>query len=240
MKDPAAFNFDGDYGDEYKELAGRVIPGYNELFLATLALLQERLAENARILVVGCGTGREIETFAPAEPGWRFDAVDPALEMVRCTASVAEHLGVQDRVSVHHAYTHDLDLPYKYDAATVINVMHFLPDGGAKDRLMCSVAERMHPGGTVMLFDLHGDPTRPYFPLYYSAWIRFMELRGYRGAKKERLLKRLAAGIAYVGEDRVLEICSGAGLRLIRRYWGGLLNTGWILECNKPAVKVSG
>lgn len=230
MKDPEAFNFDGDYGEDYKELASRVIPGYDELFLATLALMQERLPPDARVLVVGCGTGREIEVFAPAESGWQFDAVDPSLEMVRCTESVARRLGVLDRVNLHHAYTHDLDLPHKYDAATVINVMHFLPDDGAKDRLMCSVAERMLPGGTVMLFDLHGDPTESYFPLFYSAWTRFMDLRGYTGKKQERLLKRLAAGIAYVGEDRVLEICARADLSLVRIYWGGLLYSGWMLE----------
>lgn len=230
MKDPTSFNFDGDYGEEYKELASRVIPGYNQLFLATLALLQERLVDHARLLIVGCGTGREIEIFAPAEPNWRFDAVDPSLKMVRCTEGVIQRLGVQDRVGLYHAYTHELDLPYKHDAATVINVMHFLPDDGEKDRLMRSVAERISPGGTVMLFDLHGDPAKPYFPLFYSAWVRFMDLRHYTGKKKERLLKRLAAGIAYVEEDRILEICDGAGLNLIRPYWGGLLYTGWLLE----------
>ena len=62
-----------------------------------------------------------------------------------------------------------------------------------------SVGQRVKPGGTIVLFDLHGDPSKTYFKLFYSAWIRYMDLRGYTGKKKERLLKRLEAGIAYVG-----------------------------------------
>jgi len=230
MKDPAAFNFDGDYGREYEDLASTVIPGYKELFVATLALLQQRLPEEARVLIVGCGTGREIKVFAPGAPRWHFDAVDPAIEMIRWTDQLARSIGVEDRVTLHHAFTHELDLSYRFDGATIINVMHFMPDDGNKDRLIESVVERVRPGGSVMLFDLHGDQNQEYFQLFFDAWISYMDLRGYTGQKKERLLNRLAAGIAYVSEERVLEICARAGLKLIRRYWGGLLYTAWLFE----------
>ncbi len=230
MKDPKAFDFDGDYGEEYKELASRVIPGYDEFFVATLALLQERLDKDARLLVVGCGTGRELEVFAPSTRDWRFDCIDPSRSMIEYSRQVAQRLGVYSRVRFHNCYAHELDLDYRFDAATVINVMHFLLDDGPKDALIQSVTQRVKPGGTVVLFDLHGDPSKTYFKLYYSAWIRYMDLRGYTGKKKDRLLKRLEAGIAYVGEDRIMEICQAAGLKLIRPYWGGLLYTGWIFE----------
>lgn len=230
MKDPKAFNFDGDYGEEYKELASCVIPGYDELFIATFALLQERLGTKAKILIVGCGTGREIEVFAPLAGEWEFDCVDPAQSMVEYSRQVAEHFGVSSRVRFHHAYTHELDTGYQFDAATAINVMHFLLDNGSKDAFMQSIAKRVKPGGTVILFDLHGDRSESYFSLFYAAWMRYMDLRGYTGKKKERLLKRLEAGIAYVGQDRILEICRNAGLQLVRPYWSGLLYTAWLLE----------
>ena len=230
MKDPAAFNFDGDYGKEYEDLASMVIPGYRELFVATLALLQECLQESARVLIVGCGTGREIKVFGPGAPNWHFDAVDPAIEMIRWTDQLARSIGVSDRVTLHHAFTHELDLPYSFDAATVINVMHFMPDDGSKDQLIESVVERVKPGGSVVLFDLHGDQNEEYFQLFYDAWTRYMDLRGYTGPRKDRLLQRLDAGIAYASEERVLEICANSGLKLIRRYWGGLLYTAWLFE----------
>ncbi len=230
MKDPKAFNFDGDYGDDYKELASLVIPGYDELFVATLALLQERLDTESRLLIVGCGTGQEIEVFAPSEHAWTFDCVDPSEAMIEYSRQAAERLGVSSRVQFHNAYTHELDLGYPFDAATVINVMHFLMDDGSKDELMQSVAQRVKPGGTVILFDLHGNPEEPYFKLFYDAWIRYMDLRGYRGKKKDRLLERLEKGIAYADPVRILQICHNAGLSLIRSYWSGLLYTAWIFE----------
>lgn len=230
MKDPKAFNFDGDYGDEYKDLASRVIPGYDELFIATLALLQERLDPNSRLLIVGCGTGQEIEVFSPAVTHWKFDCVDPSEAMIESSRQVADRLGVSSRVRFHNTYTHKLELSYQFDAATVINVLHFQLDDGSKDRLMQSVAERVKPKGTVILFDLHGDQSESYFTLFYCAWKRYMDLRGYTGEKKQRLLHRLKAGIAYVGQERILEICQNAGLSLIRSYWGGLLYNAWIFE----------
>ena len=230
MKDPKAFDFDGDYGEEYKELASRVIPGYDELFIATLALLQERLDTEDRLLIVGCGTGREIEVFAPSENKWTFDCVDPSEAMIEYSRQVAERLGVSSRVRFHNAYTHELDLAYQFDAATVINVMHFLLDDGSKDALMQSVAQRVKPGGTVILFDLHGNPDEYYFKLFYNAWVRYMDIRGYIGQKKERLLRRLETGIVYVDPSRIIQICHAAGLKLIRPYWSGLLYTAWIFE----------
>lgn len=230
MKDPKAFNFDGDYGQDYKELASRVIPGYDELFVATLALLQERLGPKARLLIVGCGTGQEIEVFAPSSVEWNFDCVDPSLSMVEHSRQVAEFLGVSSRVRFHNAYTHDLELEYRFDAATVINVMHFLLDDGSKDELMKSVADRVKLGGTVVLFDLNGNQSAPYFKLFYDAWKRYMDLRGYSGRKKERLLERLETGIAYVDQERILQICHNTGLKLIRSYWSGLLYTAWLFE----------
>ncbi len=230
MKDPKAFNFDGDYGEEYKELASRVIPGYDELFIATLSLLQERLDKGAKILIVGCGTGKELEVFASAEDQWTFDCVDPVKEMIECSRQVAGKMEISSRVQLHHCYTHELDPDIQFDAATIINVMHFLPDDGSKDALMQSVTERVKPDGTVVLFDLHGDQSDPYFNLFYGAWKRFMDHRGYTGKKKERLLSRLDRGIAYASSDRILQICQDSGLHLIRSYWSGLLYTAWLFE----------
>ncbi len=235
MQDAQAFNFDGDYGEIYEDLAHKVIPGYDTLFPATLALMMERIGMYAHVLVVGCGTGREISVFAPHAPGWRITAVDPAIEMVRFTEEVAARLGVQVQTDVRHGYVHELSASAQFDGATVINVMHFLRDDGAKDQLMQSVAARIRPGGTVALFDLHGDRKAPYFSLFYEAWKRYMTLRGYEDMAKESLLERLAAGIAYVSEARIMEICAHAGLQLVRKYWSGLLYGGWLLERARAA-----
>ena len=230
MQDPQAFNFDGDYGEIYEDLASKVIPGYETLFPATLALLQERIGSAANVLVVGCGTGQEIRIFGPGAPEWQLTAVDPSIEMVRFSEKVAQSHGVADRTQCIHAYVHEMPSAARFDAATIINVMHFLKDDGAKDELVQSVADRVQPGGTIALFDLHGDQRAPYFDFFYAAWKRYMAIRGYPAGALAGLLKRLESGIAYITEERILEICQDAGLRLLRKYWSGLLYGGWLFE----------
>ena len=68
MKDSQAFDFDGEYGRGYDELARQVIPAYEQIFRATAALFENELPSDARVLVVGSGTGTEVATFG-APPG---------------------------------------------------------------------------------------------------------------------------------------------------------------------------
>jgi len=179
---------------------------------------------------VGCGTGKEIEHLAPARPRWRFSAVDPSLRMVEATARVVERLGAGHRVELSHGYVSDLPAGPSFDAATVINVLHFLPDGGPKQELLSDVAERLVPGGTLGLFDLHGDPSSESFTTLWSGWLAFMEHRGLRGADRDRFVERLEQGIEFVPEARILEMSSAVGLGLEARFFGGFLYGGWLLR----------
>jgi tRNA (cmo5U34)-methyltransferase len=49
----------------------------------TTLLIAERVTEEARVLVLGAGGGLELKAFAQAYPGWSFDGVDPAAEMLK-------------------------------------------------------------------------------------------------------------------------------------------------------------
>lgn len=230
MRDPEAFDFDGDYGEGYSFIAETVIPGYDQVFEAVHALLHTHLDSAGHVLVVGCGTGKELEHLTPPRPGWRFTAVDPSIRMIEVTRSVVARLSVEERVRIHHGYVHDLSPSAEFDAATVINVMHFLPDDGAKQELLTSVAERVRPEGPVVLFDLHGDPASAAFTTLWSGWLEFMEQRGLVGRAKRRFLERLEQGIAFVPEARILELCRNAGLGLEARFFGAFLYGGWLLK----------
>lgn len=234
MRDARAFDFDGDYGEIYDDIARTVIPGYEQLFEATLALLRGRLEPRSRVLVVGCGTGKEIATFGPAEPGWKITGVDPSAEMIGVTGTVVRRLGLEDRVDLVNGEVGSLPADAAFDAATVINVMHFLSDGGAKDELMNAVTARVRPGGCVILFDLHGDPDSEAFLRLDEAWVAFMRIRGLDGEALEAFLERLRRGIDYVPESRIMEICRDAGLHLECRYIGGFHYGGWLFTRGRP------
>ena len=230
MKDARAFDFDADYGRDYDELVVRVIPGYRQLFQATLAVLRVVLGREAALLVVGCGTGREIETFAPAEPGWTVTGVDPSIRMIEASASLVRSMNLEDRVRLLQGTVADLAAQPTFDAATIINVMHFLPDDGAKEHLIRGVASRLKRGGCLVLFDLCGEEGTPAFELLYDAWKDFVGQRGLAGAANDKFFDRINAGIAFVSEARIVEICSRAQLGLVCRYFAGLCYGGWLFR----------
>ncbi len=230
MKDPKAFDFDGEYGRGYSWIAKTVIPGYEQLFTEVQSLFEPRLDDEAHLLVVGCGTGKEIASLSQANQSWTFTAVDPSQAMIEASRGVARHLSVEDRVTLHHGYVHDMPEIPAFDAATVINVMHFLPDDGAKLQLLESVAQRVRPGAPTVLFDLHGDPDSDEFEKLYLEWQEFMELRGLTGEEKRRFIDRLESGIVYVPRERVLELCREAGFEVGCRFVGGFLYGGWLLK----------
>jgi tRNA (cmo5U34)-methyltransferase len=108
----------------------------------TLLLLAERAPQDARVLVLGAGGGMELKVFAEAQPGWRFDGVDPAAAMLKLAGEMLGPLAA--RVSLHEGYIGSApDGPF--DAATCLLTLHFL---GLEERLrtLQEVRHRMKPG----------------------------------------------------------------------------------------------
>ena len=230
MQSPDSFDFDDDYGREYDYIARTVIPGYDTVFKIVRALLRERIGENAEVLIVGAGTGKELAEFATVQDDWRFTAVDPSKQMIDFARRVAEQNGTECRVTLHHGYASDLSEDPQFDAATIINVMHFLADDGTKQALVESVAQRVKSGGVIVLFDLHGAPRTDEFQLAERAWVDYMKGNGLTGQQLEKFIDRLHSGIVYVPESRIMEIVASIGLEVEMQFYRALLYGGWLLR----------
>jgi tRNA (cmo5U34)-methyltransferase len=228
--EPPRFDFEGEYGRMYDDLVRRVIPGYEDAFVAMLSLLEQHLPERASLLVVGAGTGMEIRTFAPKHPHWSFTAVDPIPEMIQATMTVAKAVRVDDRVTPFVGTADLLPETARFDAATVINVVHFLPDDGSKAALLRSVARRLAPGGAVLFFDLHGDPGSAEYSEMRAVWRRYQAHRGLDRAASADFEARLDDGMHFVGAERMAAIWEEAGLVLETMFWKALLYGGWLLR----------
>jgi tRNA (cmo5U34)-methyltransferase len=224
------FDFEGEYGRMYDDLVRRVIPGYEDAFVAILSLLEEVLPQRANVLVVGAGTGMEIRTFAPQHPEWRFTAVDPIAEMIHTTMTVANGLNVAARVTPVVGTVDALPEGSAFDAATIINVLHFLPDDGSKTGLLRAVASRVRPGGPVILFDLHGEPSSAQYSKMRAAWRRFQAHRGLDPQAVSDFNARLDTGMHFVSADRLAATWDEAGLALETMFWKALLYGGWVLR----------
>ena len=222
-----AFNFDGDYGEEYEALARRIIPGYRTFFPMFTALIEPDLPGGARVLVVGAGTGIEIVHLKRARPDLRVHGVDPSGRMLELAERRVAEAGLSDGVTLQLGYTADVAPAPLFDAATLVNVLHFVPDDGGKAALLADIARRLRPGGVLVFFDLHGGATPEEHERYLSAWRRYWKVREMTPEEMRTFNERIRQGIHFVPASRAVELARQAGLVQSRRFYRSLLYGGW-------------
>lgn len=224
----AAGGFSGEQAAGYDARSRVAIPGYEVLHDLVAVLLRSELGLEARVLVAGAGTGEEIVRLAPGNPGWRFVGVDPAPDMLVIARRRIAESGAADRAEAIDGFVAELPPEPAFDAATLLLVMHFLPDDGAKLELLQSIAERLKPGAPLLLADLHGDPAASAFDRLLAAWKRrVVDAVGDRPEVSESFGK-IREDIAFVPEARIFALLDEAGFDAPFRFWGGLLFGGWI------------
>jgi trans-aconitate 2-methyltransferase len=99
------------------------------------------IAEDARVLDVGCGTGRVTETLLELVPRGRLLAIDASQEMVELARS---RLG--DRAEVWREDVLDLELSEPVQAVVSTATLHWVTD---HDRLWARLAAALAPGGVL-------------------------------------------------------------------------------------------
>ena len=129
---------------EYEQTVKRVNAGYDLIFTLTECFLRAQQQPQMKVLVVGAGGGMEIERFAPANAGWRLTGVDPSQDMLDLAQAKADQLGVREQVTLVRGTITDLPSDARFDAATCIFVLHFLPDP-AKLALLQGIHSRLRP-----------------------------------------------------------------------------------------------
>ncbi len=221
------FDFDGNYGERYEALARRVIPGYRTLFPMFTALIEPELPRRGRVLVVGAGTGIEIVHLKRARPDLRVHGVDPSDQMLELAERRVAETGVGDGVTLQHGYAADVATTPLFDAATLINVLHFVPDDGGKAALLADIARRLRPGGVFVFYDLHGGDTPEEHERYLSAWRRYWKLRDMSPEEMRDFNDRIREGIHFSPASRSIELAIAAGFEEPERFYKSLLYGGW-------------
>jgi tRNA (cmo5U34)-methyltransferase len=216
--------------ERYDRDAEVAIPGYRTLHELATALLRGSLPIEARVLVAGAGTGMELAVLGSAAPGWRLTGVDPSAAMLDRARRRIAGAGLERRVELHHGYVSSLPAGPGYDAATLLLVLHFLPDDGAKLALLRSLADRLEPGAPLVLADLHGEPGTPAFEGLFRAWGESMRAAGAPDDEVAKGLQAALDSVHFVGESRMAALLAEAGFGLPVRFWGGLLFGAWICE----------
>ncbi len=229
----AKIEFDRERANQYDLDIRKAIPGYESLHGMVYSLLQTGLSESARLLVVGSGTGMELVNYCQLNPDWSLTGVDPSAEMMAIAKEELLSIGLQEKVNLHIGYVDSLPETEAMDAATLILVMHFLADDGAKLELLQNIARRLKPGAKFILADLHGDKSAIYFNQFTKAWqsLYFSKLNAETRAKAEaNFATSINNSIHFVSEARIIELLKAAGFSQINRFYNAFLFGGWITQ----------
>jgi tRNA (cmo5U34)-methyltransferase len=229
---PGEANFDRNPPvgvSQYDQSIRLFTAAYEPMFLMAYAFLRSMIKEDARLLIVGAGTGMEICTFGQKSPGWSFTGVDPSAEMLSLARKKIDDRKIACTADLVNGYAHDLPEECRFDAATCILVMHFLPDDGSKLRLLRSIGNRLKPGAPLILVDGFGARDSDDFGRTVRAWKSFVKAQGVHPATVEdgfngQILKRLQ----FVPEERITQLLAEAGLGRPLRFFTGFLYGGWV------------
>jgi tRNA (cmo5U34)-methyltransferase len=177
---------------EYAQMVRRVNVGYDLLFTLTQCFLRALDQPQLELLVVGVGGGAEIERFLPDNAGWRLTGVDPSQEMLTLAQAKVEEVGVGERVALLRGTVEDLAAEARFDAATCLFVLHFLPDEAKRETLR-GIARRLRPGAPVLVAsggrvgvgDLGAD--------FRGAWQSYGELMGMPAERMATIIEGIVA-----------------------------------------------
>jgi tRNA (cmo5U34)-methyltransferase len=209
------------------------IPGYETLHTTSYAILESALPDSARLLVVGAGTGQELVAYARARPQWQLVGVDPSLDMLERAREKTAAAGVAARVELHHGTTEVLPQETLFDAATALLVMHFLPDDAGKTKFLLGIAQRLRPGGLLLLADMTGQPGTAEFEALFAAWkVHWRHAHGADSgdARIEQEFAERRGRAGWIDERRHLALFAQTGFEDFMPFWSGLLFRGWLMR----------
>lgn len=135
---------------------------------------------------------------------------------------------LSERVALHAGRAHELPVSEPYDAATLILMMHFVPDNAEKLKLLQSISTRLKPNAPLILVDLHGDRTSDQFVRLIAAWRLRQIALGTATEEVEEMFRRIPTEIHFVPEERITALLHEAGFDRIEPFYGALLFGGWV------------
>ncbi|PKK36742.1 hypothetical protein BWI96_10210 [Siphonobacter sp. SORGH_AS_0500] len=212
--------FENERATGYNQFVETWIPNYTYFLERLPKLLSE--TKGSDLLVVGCGTGNEIEKFVKAPKRWNLTGVDPSPDMIK---QASEKLQTYDNVTLREGLVSDLPTDKKYDAATLLLVLHFLDDNGNKLNLLKDIADRLVSGAPFVLLDITGDRNQIKQNLQV---LRLLLPDGLEQEQVSSRLNRIEKELHAVSEERLSALCQEAGFEPPLRFFQSSIYMGWL------------
>lgn len=223
--------FNADRAGVYDSRIGKTIPGYDTLHKLVEVTLAAELPEQARLLIVGAGTGQEIVTLGKNHPGWEFTAIDPSTPMLEIAKKRVQDAGMAERVEWHEGTVEDLPESGTYDAATMLLALHFVPRS-EKGNHLGVISDCLNPGAPLILADSFGDPDTTRFKRYSSLMQAWAKTMGLEDAVIAEMYDPSRKDLHRVAEDVIKSFLREAGFIDIQRLFQAYFIGAWL--CRTP------
>ncbi|MEG0008373.1 MAG: class I SAM-dependent methyltransferase [Aeromonas sp.] len=216
-----AERFEGEGALAYDQRIPLLVPGYELLHQLSAAQLMTRLGDEARVLLVGVGTGSELLLLGRLCPGWRFVAQDISADMLAQARQRADEAGMGERITwlLGELPTASLHC----DAALCLLVLHFL-DETTKSALLAHISRQLGAGSPLLLADLMTAAD----PVERAVMGQQARLGGLPVAASDRMVQRLVDDFIPLDERQLQELLQEAGFSAGQRYFQALGFHGWL------------
>lgn len=177
------------------------------------------------ILIVGCGTGNEMLGLANAKnKAWNITGIDPSPDMIKIAN---EKLKYHSKVKIIKGKVSQLPINKKYDAATLLLVLHFMKDDGTKQALLQSISDRLQKGATFILLDIFGNQTEFYDNLKLLGKLLPKQVESISISDK---IASITERVHPISEDRLSEILNKTGFSKPIRFFQSAIYGGWVVK----------
>jgi tRNA (cmo5U34)-methyltransferase len=229
MNGDAKRMFDAQRAQAYDHRVREAIPGYEALHQLSCMVFAEMTGGQGRALVVGAGTGVECIALAQACPHLHLVGLDPAEEMLALAERKVTEAGLSGRIRLYPSKVEGLPTFEPFDAATLLLVLHFLPDDGAKLSLLSEIAKRMKPEAPLVLADLFGPAwDDPWQAELRTFWRHLQRAAGIDEDAIEKGFRHVDRDIHPLTEDRLAALLNEAGFESPKPYFRALCFGGWV------------
>lgn len=218
------------YGEEwaarYEEYANASIAGREGLFRLAEASMVD-LPDDARILVVGCGTGSEILALASRHEGWRFEAVEPAQAMHEVCRQRLNRAGMSHRVTLHLRNVEGLRIAPCHAATAILVSQHIVEDAGA-GRFFSEIAMNLIHGAVLFSADITLPDEASGADAMLRTWRRQAVAAGLPEDAPASLIERFGKELLPRTPTGVEKLLSSAGFRTPLQVFQSTIYRAWV------------
>jgi tRNA (cmo5U34)-methyltransferase len=222
--------FEGERATQYDDRIPTWVPNYQFVQQSIPAILKSYLPtdEERRLLVAGCGTGQEISEIKRLQTAWKITGIDPSPQMIRLAQMKLAYRENDPSLSLKTGVVSDLPMDQKYDAATLILVLHFIPDTeDGKLSLLRNIAQRLQPGAPLIISDIY-EPQG--FQEQMEYFRQYMIGKGLEPQMVDEGLQHVKEDTHRLTSNRLNELLQEAGFHTPRMFSKAFYYGGWIVE----------